>query len=201
MWFLWFMSWIAIAVQFAFASLAVAAGLYYLAELVEEYASVACKIIRILILSVLVVYLGLLLFEDMPLIMTLCGIMAQVAHLCVLKTFPYFVFSSPAIIISMIFVILNHYFAFSHFGSHYYPFSEIMAYFTLCLWLVPFSFFVSLTANDYVLPTQNEHRPLLGDENDVVTNYFSKKGKKFGLLSFFKATKEMILPQRTKKSF
>ena len=30
---------------------------------------------------------------------------------------------------------------------------QIMAYFTFCLWLVPFAFFLSLSANDNVLPT------------------------------------------------
>ena len=78
-------------------------------------------------------------------------------------------------------VLVNHYLAFSHFGENYYPFSEVrddaltlfsssiccavfvipelifqvMAYFTICLWLVPFSFFVSLSANENVLPTMN----------------------------------------------
>jgi hypothetical protein len=36
-----------------------------------------------------------------------------------------------------------------------------MAYFTLCLWTVPFAFFVSLSANENVLPTMSETRPLL----------------------------------------
>ena len=52
-----------------------------------------------------------------------------------------------------------------------------MAYFTVCMWLGPFAFFVSLSANENVLPTINERRPLLSDENDVVSNYFSKKQK------------------------
>ena len=58
-------------------------------------------------------------------------------------------------------VIINHYLAFNFFGEHYYPFSEVMAYFTMCLWLVPFAFFVSLSANENVLPTTSERRPLL----------------------------------------
>ncbi len=40
-----------------------------------------------------------------------------------------------------------------------------MAYFTLCLWLVPFAFFVSLSANENVLPTTAERRPLLSGEH------------------------------------
>lgn len=38
---------------------------------------------------------------------------------------------------------------------------QVMAYFTLCLWLVPFALFVSLSANENVLPTVSETTPLL----------------------------------------
>ena len=41
------------------------------------------------------------------------------------------------------------------------PILQVMAYFTLCLWLVPFAFFVSLSANENVLPTTSERKPLL----------------------------------------
>lgn len=90
----------------------------------------------------------------------------------------------------------------------------MIAYFTLCLWLVPFALFVSLSANDNVLPTVTERagkkkmrrlflvsRFILISDGDVVSNYFSKKGKKYGLLTFFNYAKESILPQRTKKGF
>ena len=69
-----------------------------------------------------------------------------------------------------------------------------MAYFTICMWLVPFSFFVSLSANENVLPTFNETRPLMAGENDVVSNYFSKKQKGYGLLSMFNSVKESLVP-------
>lgn len=35
----------------------------------------------------------------------------------------------------------------------YHDFARVLSYFTLCLWLVPFAFFVSLSANDAILPT------------------------------------------------
>ena len=94
-----------------------------------------------------------------------------------MSSFPFFSVSSPPFILSVVMVFVNHYLAFSYFGENYYPFSEVMAYFTVCMWLVPFAFFVSLSANENVLPTFNETRPLLNNENDVVSNYFSKKQK------------------------
>jgi hypothetical protein len=72
---------------------------------------------------------------------------------------------------------------------------QVMAYFVLWLWLVPFALFVSLSANDSVLPTITEQ-----SDADVVSNYFSKK-RKYGLLTFFNYAKESLLPVRTKKIF
>ena len=127
--------------------------------------------------------------------MILFGILAQVNHLVLMNEFPFFNLGSPQFISAIgksrmplsieehfpqfmfyisVLVIVNHYLAFSFFGEHYYPFSEVtnyfltfettvwalpkmnvpifqvMAYFTLCLWLVPFAFFVSLSANENV---------------------------------------------------
>jgi hypothetical protein len=45
MWFLTYISYLAIIVQLIFITIAIAAGLYYLAELVEEYSSIAKKCI------------------------------------------------------------------------------------------------------------------------------------------------------------
>lgn len=49
MWFLLILSWFAILIQLLFVIISVAAGLYYLAELVEEYTVIAGKVIRHLI--------------------------------------------------------------------------------------------------------------------------------------------------------
>jgi hypothetical protein len=44
MWFLYLVSWIATVLQICFITMAIAAGLYYLAELVEEYTAVTVKV-------------------------------------------------------------------------------------------------------------------------------------------------------------
>ncbi len=38
-------------------------------------------------------------------------------------------------------------------------FSEVASYFGLCVWLVPFALFVSLSAGDNVLPTMGSEEP------------------------------------------
>jgi len=219
MWFLYCLSWASTVLQICFVTLAIAAGLYYLAELVEEYTVMTAKVIRWMVICTLLVYICLFLFENLPTSLIACGIIAQVAHLALLTSFPFFSVTSASFILSVIMVkltdfqdvdkfipslaqvLVNHYLAFSHFGENYYPFSEVMAYFTICLWLVPFSFFVSLSANENVLPTMNtmERRPLLSqeDNNDVVSNYFSKKQKGVGLLSVFNKVKDSVTPGKS----
>lgn len=69
-------------------------------------------------------------------------------------------------------VIVNHYFWFRHFSLAPRPaprtrfdevsfptFTEIASYFGLCVWLVPFALFVSLSASDNVLPTIGSEAP------------------------------------------
>jgi hypothetical protein len=76
-------------------------------------------------------------------------------------------------LMSLVLVLLNHYMWFNHFSfaslartpqSRYDPtilptFTEIASYFGLCVWLVPFSLFVSLSASDNVLPTMGSEMP------------------------------------------
>jgi len=202
MWFMFLLSCFAIIVQLFFIVLSVAAGLYYLAELVEEYTVVASKVIRYMIFITLGIYIGLLLFENLPHSLIFCGIGSQLMHLLILRNFPFFNLTSPPFMAAVVLLFVNHYLAFSHFATVYYPFTQVLGFFTLCLWIVPFAFFISLSANENTLPTHAEQRPLINDDqSDFASHYFSRKAKRYGLLSLFNLAKESILPQRIKKSF
>lgn len=137
----------------------------------------------------LAIYICFILFEDFPLSMNASGIVAHLTHLFILNSFPVVVLNSPQFLLAIVMLVVNHYLAFSYFGNVYHPFSEVcfqwhyrflslcqtishvsllcsfsqvIGYFTLCLWLVPFALFVSLSANENVLPTHAETVPLLG---------------------------------------
>lgn len=204
MWFLWALSWVASIIQIVLLTLSVATGLFYLAELVEEYASTACRVIRYMIYGTLLVYIGLLLFEDMSYSLIICGIIQQVLHFMLLSSFPFFSFSSPTFVGTCVMLGVNHYLVFSYFRDVWHPFSEVLAVFTVCLWLVPFAFFVSLSANDNTLPSVNpESRNLLvGDKTDLLDSYFSAKNKRVGLLSALKGAQEWVgLSFKNKKTY
>ena len=90
-------------------------------------------------------------------------------------------------------VLVDHFLWFSHFSSNYYRFSEAVAFFGLCVWLVPFIYFVSLSASDNTLPTD-----LGGDQK-------AKKSKignhLLTFMNFVLRKKADILPQKNAKSF
>ncbi|KAG6922914.1 testis expressed 261, partial [Chelydra serpentina] len=130
-----------------------AAGLYYLAELIEEYTVATSRIIKYMIWFSTVVLVGLYLFERFPGFMVGVGLFTNLVYFGLLQTFPFIMLTSPNFILSCVLVILNHYLAFQYFAEEYYPFSEVLAYFTFCLWLIPFAFFVSLSAGENVLPS------------------------------------------------
>lgn len=86
-------------------------------------------------------------------------------------------------------VILNHFLWFSHFSTprrpssppRYNPsyrydrfdndipsFTEISSYFGICVWLVPFALFVSLSAGDNVLPSMGSEYATGGGNSPVV---------------------------------
>ncbi|OCT96571.1 testis expressed 261 S homeolog isoform X1 [Xenopus laevis] len=170
------------------------AGLYYLAELIEEYTVATSRIIKYMIWFSTGVLICLYLFEKFPIIMIAVGLFTNVVYFGLLQTFPFIMLTSPNFILSCVLVVLNHYLAFQYFADEYYPFSEVLTYFTFCLWLIPFSFFVSLSAGENVLPSTIQQ----GD--DVVSNYFTKgkRGKRSGILVIFSFIKEAILPSRQK---
>lgn len=170
-------------------------------ELVEEYSEKAKKVIKIISQSTIVLYILFTFTENFSYQIIIFGICAQLAHLLILRTFPDVKILSLEFLAAFVLLFVNHYLAYSHFQEFFYNLSEILGYFTLCLWLVPFALFVSLSANDQVLPTyQDGATSHNSSENDVVTNYFSSKKKK-NLLNFFKNAKESVLPTRTKKSY
>ena len=117
MWFMWILSWVAMVVQVCLLTLCVAAGLYYLAELVEEYVMMTKRVIKYLILVVSCIYIGLIFFEGMPWKMTLTGLFSTLLYTTLLPNFPDIDLVSPSFVLTLVLVFANHYFAFAFFAQ------------------------------------------------------------------------------------
>ncbi|KAE8446880.1 hypothetical protein EG329_011511 [Mollisiaceae sp. DMI_Dod_QoI] len=173
MWILPLVGYIGLALGFGFLTLAIASGLYYLSELVEEHTVIAKRLLTQMIYAVIGVQVLLCLVDGFPLKLSLLSIFSHVVYLGNMRKFPIVKLSDPLFISSCVLVLFNHYMWFNHFSfasltrapaSRYDPttiptFTEIASYFGLCVWLVPFSLFVSLSASDNVLPTMGSETP------------------------------------------
>ena len=95
------------------------------------------------------------------------------------RAWPSISLLSPAFLLSCVLVILDHFVAFNHFSSRareprrYVPgggakgwkgarqdesFMDVATFFGVCVWLVPMFLFLSLSANDNVLPSAGQSR-------------------------------------------
>ncbi|KAI9850440.1 MAG: erv26 super protein [Thelocarpon superellum] len=169
MWILPLVGFLGLAVGFCFLTLAIASGLYYLSELVEEHTVQAKKLLTRLIYGIIALLVLLWLVDGFPLKLSLLSVVSHVVYAGNLRRFPFVRLTDGIFLTSCVLVLLNHYLWFQHFSippsktllysasRSSYPdiptFTEIASYFGLCVWLVPFALFVSLSAGDNVLPT------------------------------------------------
>ncbi|KAK4992645.1 erv26 superfamily protein [Elasticomyces elasticus] len=168
MWILPLLGYLGLALGFVFLTLAIASGLYYLSEVVEEHTVLAKKLLSRLVFAVIAVQLLLCAVDRFPLGLGALSVASHVVYLQNLRRFPVVKLTDPVFLLSCVLVLLNHYLYFLHFSrappvpptrSYYQAaaasptFTEIASFFGLCVWLVPFALFVSLSAGENVLPT------------------------------------------------
>ncbi|SCU99998.1 LAME_0G06876g1_1 [Lachancea meyersii CBS 8951] len=176
------LSYVGTVLGFLFLTLSIAAGLYYISELVEEHSEPTKRFLKRTIYAIICLYVLLLVLDSFPFKLSIFSIASYVVYLRNLKHFPFISLSSPTFLASCVLVGLNHYLWFRHFNDtevppqfrydpNYIPrrrasFTEVASFFGVCVWFVPFALFVSLSAGENVLPT--------------TTAGFSKKNDEFG---------------------
>ncbi len=52
----------------------------------------------------------------------------------------------------VVLAICNHFNWFFFFKTKYFVFNELVSFFGICVWLIPFMLLISLSANDMTLP-------------------------------------------------
>ncbi|CAK3851643.1 DUF396-domain-containing [Lecanosticta acicola] len=169
MWILPLLGYLGLLLGFLFLTLAIASGLYYLSELVEEHTVLAKKILTRMIYAVTAIQVLLALFDKFPYLPSLFSIGSHFIYSLNLRRFPVVKLTDPIFLLSCGLVLVNHWLWFRHFSApphnstggryNYYDqaniptFTEIASFFGLNVWLVPFALFVSLSAGENVLPS------------------------------------------------
>ncbi|GAA5901948.1 Svp26p [Sporobolomyces salmoneus] len=176
------LSYVSAVVGLIFVLLSLASGLLYIAEVIEEHSGLAKTTGKRLIYCIIVFYGILYWVDDLPVHLVAVGVTAHFIYLTNFrKSWPTISLTSLSFILSCIFVLLSHYLSFRHFSAkqssanHHYGrynaynhrrgaygkkqdegFLEVATFFAVCVWLVPFYLFLSLSANDNVLPSSGE---------------------------------------------
>eukprot|EP01105_Mastigella_eilhardi_P005296 TRINITY_DN17042_c0_g1_i1.p1 TRINITY_DN17042_c0_g1~~TRINITY_DN17042_c0_g1_i1.p1 ORF type:complete len:202 (+),score=77.19 TRINITY_DN17042_c0_g1_i1:88-693(+) len=155
MFVLFALTFIAYAVGLLFVCVCLAQGLYFIAELVEEHTMIAKRILKYAITTVIVLHVLLFFFEELPTMELAVSFLAHIVYSWLLVRFPVVDLFSPQFILSTMMAVGSHCLWFKHFLFTWYSYTEMMAIFLVCVWLVPFCFFVSLSANEATLPYQS----------------------------------------------
>ncbi|KAJ7129436.1 transmembrane adaptor Erv26-domain-containing protein [Mycena epipterygia] len=168
---LFYLSYGAVAVAFAFVTLSLASGLLYVSELIEEHSRLAKLIGQRGIYIILVLHGALYLSDSLPLSHIAFSAGCHIVYLQNFShTWPLISLTSPSFIGSCVLVIADHFLWFFHFARVSQDarhnrsfrgapppkgvpgFSEIATFFGICVWAAPLFLFLSLSANDNALP-------------------------------------------------
>ncbi|KAF9970915.1 erv26 super protein [Actinomortierella ambigua] len=160
------------AIAFLFAVLSIACGLYYLAELVEEYTVQTKRVIKGMTVAVVVIHLLLWLLDGLPFSKILFSLACHGVYSLNLASFPNISLVSLPFLGSCVLVLADHFMWFQYFARHYHTFSSIASFFGICVWLVPFSYFISLSANDNTLPNFDKTSKQQQKKNGIFKSIF-----------------------------
>ncbi|KAH9283640.1 Uncharacterized protein ECG_05077 [Echinococcus granulosus] len=180
-------------------------GLFYLAELVEEYTVTTGKIIRFTLCTVIVLQLSFPLLDGLSIILVATGIIVHLSYFQLLATYPAFNFTSFNFLLNCTFFIVHHIVAFTSESLYTKDALFILTYFTFFVWLVPFMFLLSLSANDDTLPQTvdyvryQETRPLLSGNDDLVSSFL--RSKRRSLYSLLSHLRDQLPDFRSKKLY
>ncbi|KAG4305672.1 hypothetical protein PORY_001228 [Pneumocystis oryctolagi] len=192
-----FLSYLGLILGFSFLTICIACGLYYLSEFIEEYSEFSKKLIKRQIYMVIFLHFVLLIFDKLSFFFIIFSVLSHILYLLNLRSFPCISVSSLLFRVSVVFTVLNHMFWIWNFKSYFtsfladsflylkgksqqeYTFAQIASFFGICVWLTPFSLFVSLPAGDNVLPVSLRNS---SKSNTRVTFTQNDKHKRIGLV-------------------
>jgi hypothetical protein len=174
-----------------------ACGLYYIAELAEEYTVLTKRLIAVANVAVLLVHALLFMFEpQLPHLGLAIGFTAHVCYFWLLQSFPFFRILSPAGLLSLVLLGAAHYVWATHFFSHFHQVTHVLCFFIFNVWLVPFGFFISLSINESTLPNA---QAASAQESFTDGARTKQKSGIVSAFSFMQQKRDEVMPSMSKK--
>lgn len=186
---------------FCFLTLSIASGLYYISELVEEHSEPTKRFLYKAIYVIIGILATCWLLDGLSFKLTLLSIVSHLVYRENLKRFPVISLTSVSFIASCVLVLLNHFLWFRYFSKVEIPpqfkfdptyipqrratFAEVASFFCFCVWFVPFSLFVSLSAGDYLLAQSSSDAAVLklrGVSGEGTHSTHSTRNRNVGLV-------------------
>jgi hypothetical protein len=90
--------------------------------------------------------------DRLPFFTVLISAGAQVMYSRMLKRFPFIEFRSGDFIGALVALAATHWVWVSYFHNTYHSTEYVLGFFFMNVWFVPFGFFISIAANESVLP-------------------------------------------------
>lgn len=152
----------ACALAILFVLICVSCGLFYLAELADDYASYTLKMIKTFTLVTVALHVLFLLTGALPIIEGGVGLIAHLVYATLLKTYPYCSITDVRAIGSVALCVLSHVLYYKFIKGAATDFFYFIGFFSLFVWLVPLTLFVTINTElplaGSFAPTSEAHR-------------------------------------------
>ncbi|BEJ11946.1 hypothetical protein CspHIS471_0204060 [Cutaneotrichosporon sp. HIS471] len=176
------LSYLGSITAFLFITLSLASGLLWVAELIEEHSRYARVVGVRAIYAIIVLHALLYVVDGLPFLHIVFSILCHVVYLqhFAAGSWPFISLISPVFILSCILVVTDHFLWFFYFAGiaqeakraraarYRYAqhavrdapsFMDVAAFFATCVWFIPLFLFLSLSANDNVIPSFDTSAP------------------------------------------
>ncbi|KCV71653.1 hypothetical protein H696_01072 [Fonticula alba] len=148
---------IASGTGFALSTICLAGSFYYLSQLVEEHASLSKHIMGALTVLVGLLHALLWYYDGFPLSRTLFSLGCLVAYSALLlPEYPSVKLTSPKFLVSVALSLANFLSWLELFSGPFRDIlsaSHVVSFYSVCVWLVPLSYLLSISVDEYLLPS------------------------------------------------
>lgn len=132
----------------------IACGLFYLADITEEYSVLTKRVLKVFLMVIMIFFVLLAVVDGISWWRCLFSVAANLSYYRLLKGFPWITLSAPSTVLAGVMFVFDTFlwYTFFHSASGFYPYWSIVSFFMVGCWAAPLGFFVSVALADEQLP-------------------------------------------------